>query len=262
MTQLILAGRTVVVTGGGSGIGRATALAAARSGARVLVVDMSAEAATAVGEEIRATGAQGLALQVDVRDAGAVEAAFDRAESELGPIYGLVASAGVGGASAADTMPAETWARVIDTNLTGLFHCVQSAGRRMIGRGTGSVVAIGSTSGLGGTPQRAHYCASKFGVNGLVQALAVEWGPRGVRVNCVAPGPVDTPLLRRSWSQQKLERVYLDRIPLGRLSQPEDQANAALFLLSDAAAYITGVILPVNGGLTAGYATMYSAADL
>lgn len=115
--------------------------------------------------------------------------------------------------------------------------------------------------GAGGTLHRAHYCASKHGVNGLVQALAIEWGPRGVRVNCVAPGPVDTPLLRRHWTQRKLDRVYLDRIPLRRLATPEDQARAALFLLSDASAYITGVVLPVNGGLSAGYSTHYGPVD-
>lgn len=256
-----LAQRVVVVTGGGSGIGKATAVMAAGGGASVLVVDISGEAAAAAVADIEALGGRALAAAVDVRDAAAVAAAIDEAGAKLGPIYGLVASAGVGGAAPAESMSAATWSTVVDTNLSGMFNCMQAAGRQMLKRGAGSIVAIGSTSGLGGTLQRAHYCASKHGVNGLVRALAIEWGPRGVRVNCVAPGPVDTPLLRKHWTQPKLDRVYLDRIPLRRLATPEDQARASLFLLSDASAYITGVVLPVNGGLSAGYSTNYGVAD-
>lgn len=257
--SLSLEGQAVVVTGGGSGIGRACAMRAAAAGAAILVVDISARQAQAVADEISAVQGRAIALAADVRDREQVRAAFAHGESNLGPLTGLVAAAGVGGAASAESMDAETWSRVIDTNLTGLFYCAQAAGQSMLRRGRGSIIAIGSGAGLGGIHSRAHYCASKHGVNGLVKALAIEWGPAGVRVNCVAPGPVDTPLLRRHWPQERIDRIYLDRIPLRRLATPEDEAEVVHFLLSDASAYVTGVVLPVNGGLSAGHSTSYAA---
>jgi 3-oxoacyl-[acyl-carrier protein] reductase len=256
-----IGGRVVAVTGAGSGIGRACALMAAAQGASVFVADVSAAAAESVADEITRSGGRATHAAFDVRDEAAVTAAFQQAEFALGPLDGLVASAGIGGASAAETMPTETWNQVLDVNLGGLFHCARAAGVPMLRRGRGSIVAIGSGAGLGGMAQRAHYSASKHGVNGLVKSLAIEWGPRGVRVNCVSPGPVDTPLLRKNWSQKRIDRLYLDRIPLRRLATPEDQASAAMFLLSDASAFITGVVLPVNGGYSAGYSTSFADTD-
>lgn len=254
-------GRVVAVTGAGSSIGRTCALLGAAQGASVLVADISAAAAEAVAAEIMQAGGRAMAAAFDVRDEHAIAAAFDAAESALGPMDGLIASAGVGGASAAESMPAEVWNQVLDINLTGLFHCARTAARSMLRRGRGSIVAIGSGAGLGGMAQRAHYSASKHGVNGLVKSLAIEWGPRGVRVNCVSPGAVDTPLLRKHWSPQRIERLYLDRIPLRRLATADDQAQAALFLLSDAASFITGVVVPVNGGFSAGYSNSFAEVD-
>jgi len=256
-----LQGQNVIVTGGGSGIGRACAMRVAASGATVLVADLSAAGARSTVQAIEAAGGRAVAAALDVRDRSAVGTAFAEFERRCGPITGLVAAAGVGGAAAAETMDAETWSRVIDTNLTGLFHCAQSAATSMLAHGRGSIVAIGSGAGLGGMHSRAHYSASKHGVNGLVKSLAIEWGPRGVRVNCVAPGPVDTPLLRRHWPQERLDRIYLDRIPLRRLATPEDQAEVVHFLLSDASAYVTGIVMPVNGGLSAGHSTSYAEQD-
>lgn len=244
-----LSGRVVAVTGGGSGIGAACARLAAQCGAAVMVGDVSSDAASSVAKEIQAAGGRALAIAFDVRNSAAVTEAFDRAVGELGPIDGLVAAAGVGGAASSESMSLETWQKVIDTNLTGLFLCVQAAGHSMLSHGRGSIVAIGSGAGLSGLPERTHYSASKHGVNGIVRSLAAEWGPRGVRVNCVAPGPVDTPLLRKNYSAEQIDRIYVRKIPLRRLSTAEDQARAAMFLLSDAADYITGVVLPVSGGL-------------
>ncbi|MDO9435956.1 SDR family NAD(P)-dependent oxidoreductase [Hydrogenophaga sp.] len=256
-----LAKRVIAVTGGGSGIGRACAMMAAEQGASVMVGDFSRAAAEATVAEITQAGGRAFAAFFDVRDDAAVSKAFADGEGALGPLDALIASAGVGGAAPAESMSMAAWTQVLDTNLTGLFNCAQAAGRSMLQRGHGSIVAIGSGAGLGGMAERSHYSASKHGVNGLVKSLAIEWGRRGVRVNCVSPGPVDTPLLRQHWSQERLERIYLDRIPLGRLAHADDIARAALFLLSDAAAYITGVVLPVNGGLSAGYSTSYAAID-
>lgn len=256
-----LAGRVIAVTGGGSGIGRACALLAAAQGAAVLVADVSRAAAEAVAGEITQAGGVGRAAVFDVCDAAAVAQSLADAEAALGPLHGLIASAGIGGAAPAESMPTEVWRKMIDINLTGLFNCAQAAGRSMLQRGQGSIVAIGSGAGLGGMAERSHYSASKHGVNGLVKSLAIEWGPRGVRVNCVSPGAVDTPLLRKHWSQRRIERLYLDRIPLRRLATAEDQAHAAMFLLSNASSFITGVVLPVNGGYSAGYSTSYAAVE-
>lgn len=256
-----LSGRVIAVTGAGSGIGRACALLASAQGASVLVGDVSAAAAQSVAAEITQAGGRARAAAFDVRDEAAVVESFGSAEAAFGPLDGLIASAGIGGAAPAEDMPMDIWRTMLDINLTGLFHCARAAGRSMLRRGQGAIVAIGSGAGLGGMAERSHYSASKHGVNGLVKSLAIEWGPRGVRVNCVSPGPVDTPLLRKHWSQRRIERLYLDRIPLRRLATPEDQARAAMFLLSDAAAFITGVVLPVNGGYSAGYSTSYAATD-
>lgn len=256
-----LSRRVIAVTGGGSGIGRACAMMAAAQGASVMVGDFSRATAEATVAEITKAGGRAMAALFDVRDAAAVSKAFSDAEAVLGPLEGLIASAGVGGAAPAESMSIDTWRQVLDTNLTGLFNCAQAAGASMLQRGQGSIVAIGSGAGLGGMAERSHYSAAKHGVNGLVKSLAIEWGRRGVRVNCVSPGPVDTPLLRQHWSPQRIERIYLDRIPLGRLANGDDIARAALFLLSDASAYITGVVLPVNGGLSAGYSTSHATID-
>lgn len=248
-------GQVVMVTGAASGIGRATAMMAASQGAAVVLADLSSTALDTVEAEIIAAGAAAFACAFDVRDAQATEDAVAQAERKLGAIQGLVAAAGVGGPAPASTMNSRTWSEVIDINMTGVFCSVQAVGRRMIERRHGAIVTVGSTSALGGTRERAHYCASKHGVVGLSRALAIEWGPSGIRVNCVAPGPVDTPLLRKHWPQRRIDREMLDRIPLRRLATAEDQAKVCLFLLSDAAAYVSGVVLPVNGGLSAGYLT-------
>jgi NAD(P)-dependent dehydrogenase (short-subunit alcohol dehydrogenase family) len=262
MIDFGLIGRVIVVTGGGSGIGRATCLLAARSGASVGVIDASADSAKSVAAEIERAGGKALAETLDVRDTGATEAAIARIESALGPIDGLVASAGVSRPQLAAPMDDEQWSLVIDVNLTGVFKSARAVGKRMLARGRGSIVLIASVDGLGGHAARSHYAASKHGVAAVAKSLAIEWGRHGVRINAVAPGVVDTPLLRANIPTEHIEGVMLGRVPMNRLSSGEDQANASLFLLSDAAAYITGIVLPVDGGLTAGYFTNWNGADL
>jgi NAD(P)-dependent dehydrogenase (short-subunit alcohol dehydrogenase family) len=198
----------------------------------------------------------------DVRDGAKAEAAVQRIEKALGPVDGMVASAGVSRPALSQDMTDDEWSFVIDVNLTGLYKSVRPVGKRMIARKSGAIVLIASVDGLGGHAGRSHYSASKHGVAGLAKSLAIEWGRHGVRVNAVAPGVVDTPLLRRNIPTDHIEEVMLGRVPLCRLSTGEDQANASLFLLSQAAAYITGVLLPVDGGLTAGFFTNWNGADL
>ena len=255
-------GRVIAVTGGASGIGLAVASEALRQRAKVAILDSSAQQAEAALEVLRPLRGQVVAHTVDVRDPAACEAAIAAIESQLGPIDGLVACAGVSRPEPAAQMQGETWNLVIDVNLSGVFHSVQPVGRRMIGRGRGAIVTIASTDGLGGHAGRAHYAASKHAVVGLTRSLAIEWGRHGVRVNAVAPGVVDTPLLRKVAPPEHVKNAMVDRVPLGRFSRADEQAHAALFLLSDGASYVNGTTLAVDGGLTSGYFTRWNGADL
>lgn len=210
---------------------------------------------------MRAEGVRALALPLDVTDEVALEEAGARVRAELGVPDGLIASAGISRAEAAEDLSDEIWDAVIGVNLTGVFLACQTIGRQMISRGRGSIVTIASLDALGGHAGRAHYCASKHGVVGLTMTLALEWGRLGVRVNAVA-GAVDTPLLRGGVPAEFIDGVLLDRTPLARLSTAEDQAMACLFLLSDAAAYVNGaVLLPVDGGISTGCFTRWNGAD-
>lgn len=253
--------RVVVVTGGASGIGLETALTLARDGARVGVIDLDVDSVARTVKSLIATGAQAAGVALDVRDEGATEAAAGTFEAELGPVFGLVASAGVGGASPALDTPVEDWSRIMDINALGAFLSCRVFARRMIPRGEGSIVVIGSVDGLGAQAGRAAYVASKHAVNGLVKSLALEWGRFGVRVNCVAPNLVDTPLLRRGIPPRFVE-VVEDRTPMARIAKAQDIARPAVMLLSDASAYVTGVVLPVDGGLTTSYFARKHGGDL
>lgn len=257
-----LNGRVVFITGGGSGIGRAIGLEAARGGARVAVIDAVAERSAQVATELRDLGVDAVGETLDVRDAAACETVVARVEQKLGAIDAMVACAGISPPSAADVMPDEIWTRCIDVNLTGMFRSVQAVGKGMVARRKGAIVTIASIDGLGGHAGRAHYSASKHGVIGLTRALAIEWGRHGVRVNAVAPGVVDTPLLRANIPPDHLQYAMLDRNPLGRLARPDEQAGPTLFLLSDAASYVTGSVMTVDGGSSAGFFTRWNGADL
>jgi NAD(P)-dependent dehydrogenase (short-subunit alcohol dehydrogenase family) len=257
-----LQGRVIFITGGGSGIGRAIGIEAARGGAKVAVVDAVAERAEQVAVELRHLGAKAVACTLDVRDAAACEATVASVEQKLGAIDGMVACAGISPPSAAHLMPDEIWTRCLEVNLTGMFRSVQPVGKRMVERKRGAIVTIASIDGLGGHAGRAHYSASKHGVIGLTRALAIEWGRFGVRVNAVAPGVVDTPLVRANIPPDHLEYAMVDRNPLGRLARADEQAGPTLFLLSDAASYVTGSVMTVDGGSSAGFFTRWNGADL
>jgi NAD(P)-dependent dehydrogenase (short-subunit alcohol dehydrogenase family) len=242
------AGRVVVVTGGASGIGEACAAHAAALGARVAVFDVALSSLQPVPDVAGSLHH----FSIDVTNERAVADAFIKVESELGPVSALVTSAGTARAEQAEIPAAELLRSVIDLNLSGTFICCREAGRLMLARNYGAIVTIGSVSGVGGQAGRAHYCASKSAVINLTRALAIEWSRRGVRVNCVSPGIVDTPLIRRALPPEQIERVLLPRTPLGRAATPHDIARAVCFLLGEDAGFITGANLMVDGGLTAG----------
>ncbi len=256
-----MTGKTVVVTGGASGIGRATSHMLARDGARVAIIDLRDEDIAVVLDELRALGAEAFGVSADVSDAAAVERAAERIFADVGEVHALVACAGTSASSPAADHSVEDWNRVMGVNLFGSFICCQIFGRPMIARGEGSIVVIGSLDGISAHAGRIAYSTSKFAVHGMVKNLALEWGRHNVRVNCVAPTIIDTPLVRRGLPDYFFD-VVTDRTPAGRIGEPDDVAYAVLVLLGDASSFLSGVILPVDGGLTTGFFNRLSGADL
>ncbi|MCC7353118.1 MAG: SDR family oxidoreductase [Anaerolineae bacterium] len=252
-----LAGKVAMVTGGGSGIGAEICRHCAREGALVAVTDVRQEAAEQVAAEICQAQGHALAWACDVADRNAVEAAAEGVEKELGPLAIWVNNAGISRIVPFLECSDELWDLTLRVNLKGTFIGCQVALRRMLPRRRGVILNMSSQSGKSGSSHYAAYCASKFGIIGLTQSLAIEFAQHGIRVNALCPGVVFTSLWdgqledyarKRNLSPEEVKPYLEARIPLGRLCTPQDVAAAAVFLVSDEAAYITGQALNVSGG--------------
>jgi len=246
--------RVALVTGAGSGIGRATAEAYGRAGACVVAADIGAASAAETADIIRAAGGCATDVVVDVTDADSVAAMVDRAVA-IGPLAVACNCAGIAGAAElTGAYPLDEWRRVIDIDLTGVFLCLRAELAAMEAAGAGgSIVNMASIAGRVGLNGASAYAAAKHGVIGLTQTAALEYAKAGIRVNAVAPGFVDTPILSRSGIpfDEAAQAKLASRHPLGRLGQPEEIAEAVLWLSSPRAAFVTGTTLFVDGGYLA-----------
>src|SRR5690242_20556955 len=243
-------GRVAVVTGAGSGMGRAIGRRLAADGHRVAVLDRDGAAVEKLASQVRENGGQAIALEVDVSDRAAVEGALDTTRRELGPVEIMVTSAGIDEFASFTDVTIEAWDRMLAVNLTGTFHCLQAAVPDMLTAKWGRIVTISSSSAQSGANRMAHYVASKGGVVGLTKALALELAPHGITVNSIPPGFIATGMARRAEARGDLPSIdaVAQRTPVRRAGTPDDIAAACAFLCSEDAGYITGQLIGVNGG--------------
>jgi 2-hydroxycyclohexanecarboxyl-CoA dehydrogenase len=242
-------GRTAVVTGGGSGLGRATSIQLAKDGAAIAVWDLNEAGAQETVALIEGDGGRAIALKIDVSSAAEIARATEVTRAKLGPILILVNNAGITAFDKFETITEELWDRVMKINLKGPFLCTQAILPDMRAAGWGRIINISSSSAQSGSSRMAHYAASKGGVIGFTKALAMELAPTGITVNNVPPGFVDTPMLRGSERDGYLNvDATAATYPMKRPGKPEDIAAACSYLASDGANYVTGQTLSVNGG--------------
>ena len=242
--------RVAVVTGGASGMGESICHELGARGHKVGVLDINGEAAQRVSEDLRRQGVTALGLSADVSDRSAVEEAFAKVRSELGPVHILVTSAGAVDWSPFVDISIQAWSRLIDVNLTGTFHCCQVAIPDMLEAGWGRIVMISSSSAQRGSPGMAHYAASKGALLSLTRSLAREYGPAGITVNNIPPSAIETPMQHAGQAAGHLpsNEQMAASVPLGHLGSGDDIAAAVGFLCSEQAGFITGQVLGVNGG--------------
>ncbi len=252
MAGLSLEGKSAIVTGagrGGRGIGRSIALALAEAGADVVITARTNIAdAEAVAEAVRTLGRKGIAIACDVSKTESVETLFEQTVAELGRVDILVNNAGITRDTLLLRMTEEAWDSVIEANLKGTFLCTRAAAKRMLKQKSGRIINITSVMGQVGNPGQANYSASKAGIIGFTRTVARELGSRGITVNAVAPGFIESQMTDAI--DEKAREAVLGKIPLGRLGAPEDVGAVVAFLASGAASYITGQTITVDGGMT------------
>jgi 3-oxoacyl-[acyl-carrier protein] reductase len=244
---LKLAGKVALVTGGAQGIGKAVALLLARNGADIAVSDINLEKAKETVKEVQALGRKALAIKADVATSGDVEKMVDAILSQFGKVDILINNAGIARDKLILRMTEEDWDAVLNINLKGTFNCTKAVVRHMSKQKSGKIVNIASVVGEMGNAGQGNYAASKAGVIGFTKTIAREFAQRGINVNAIAPGYIETPMTDALPDKVKEELKRM--IPLDRLGKPEDVAEAVLFLVSESANYITGQVLNVNGGI-------------
>lgn len=248
-----LDGQVAFVTGATGGLGAAIVIALARAGADIALADLPTRqvASEALVADVVALGRRAVAVPIDVTSVASIHQAVADAEDRLGPVGVAVANAGVNIRKPGLELAEAEWDQVIDVNLKGVFFTCQAVGRRMVPRGLGSIIALASQHGVVATPRSPAYSAAKAGVVNLVRSLAVDWAPRGVRVNAVGPTFIETDLTREYLGDPAVRADIVGRIPLGRLGTPDEVAHAVTYLASPAASLVTGTCLMADGGWTA-----------
>ena len=242
-----LTDKVAIVTGGGNGIGKATALKLAASGAKIAIFDIDTDAANAVKDQLATGGTEAKVYKVNTADATSVDAAVEQVVKDFGSIHILINNAGITRDASMKKMTSQQWQQVIDVNLTGVYHCAKAVFPHMAAQGWGRIINASSVVAHYGNFGQSNYVATKAGVIGMTKVWAREFGRKGITVNAIAPGFINTEMM------QTVPKDYLDgllaKTPLSRLGEVEDIANAYAFLSSDEAAYITGTTLNVDGGL-------------
>ena len=245
---MLFANKIALVTGGAAGIGRAAALAFAREGACVTIADRDRHGGEALAKQIRDGGGRAIFVDTDVTSEPAIVAMVEKTVAEFGGLDAAFNNVGtMGNYSTATTCTMDEWDQVIRLNMTATWLCMKYEIPEMIKRGGGVILNIGARSGMAGQAGRAAYCASKGGMITLTEAMAMDYAREKIRVNCICPGPTRTPMVDTS-TPEKMAR-YETRVPVGRSGEPEDIAQAALYLASDEASMVTAAILPVDGGM-------------
>lgn len=246
-----LSDKVALVTGGGNGIGRACAMAFARSGARVAIVDISEKALNEIKQEIESEGGTCQTYTCDITSKANIDQMVEDVMQWQNKIDILVNSAGINIQQPAKEVTEEAWDKIMAVNTKGLFFCCQAVGKKMIPQKQGKIINISSTMSLVGFFRRAAYCASKGAVSQLTKVLAVEWAPHNININCVAPTFIKTPFTEPMFKEQAFYEEVVSRIPMGRVGDTEDVVGAVLFLASDASNFATGGTLLVDGGWVA-----------
>lgn len=246
-----LRGRVAIVTGGNGGIGLGIARGLAQAGADVAIAARNVDKSQAAAAQLEQLGARSIAVRVDVTDQRQVQRMVEQTQAAFGGVDVLVANAGTSVRKGPESLTLEDWQRVVDTNLTSIFTCCQSVYPELKRRGGGKIVTIGSMASLFGMGYSAAYSASKGGVVQLTRSLAMAWAPDNIQVNSILPGWIDTDLTRAAReSVAGLNENVLRRTPAGRWGEPQDLVGAAVFLCSRASDFVTGIVLPVDGGFS------------